>query len=207
MVNFPFEIPKSLLSYCEQFENQPHKATKKLRKHLKKRGLDPVGYMLLSWFYYLGDDQQKAIETALKAKVFAPGSQYIGLLHYYFSHPKTADAWVPEMAIPTPTKKQQKNYDEPKGSPFKVDLDKLIQSLNKVEKIDTDGSISNVPPDQDLSDTEASADGIVTETLAEIHQRQGKYLEAKQTYQALIDIKPEKKDHYETKIKEIEKHL
>jgi len=205
MAEFPFEIPKSLLSYCEQFEDHPKKATDKLKKHLKKRGLDPVGYMLLSWFYYLDNEQKKAIETALKAKVYAPGSSYLSLLHYYFNHPNKMEAWFPDFNISS--NNQDISSAQRKGSQFKIDLEELIKSLTNVDRVQASNSNVEAGTDEDLSDNTDQADGIITETLAEIHTTQGKYKEAIRTYRSLIKLHPQKKDNYKTKIEQLEQQI
>lgn len=209
MAEFPFEIPKSLLSYCEQFEDKPKKATDRLHKHLKKRGLDPVGYMLLSWFYYLDNEHDKAIETALKAKVYAPGSNYLSLLHYFFSHPNNMEAWVPEYQ--STSGKKDIGSSPKKGSQFNIDLEKLIKSLTDVDRVQTSTSKTEAETDtntnKDLSDNSDQADDVITETLAKIHKSQGKYKEAIRTYRSLITLYPDKEDYYRKHIEQLEQQI
>lgn len=61
MIELPFDIPKSLASYVEQFDREPLKATKRLKEQLKKRGPDAVGHFLLAWFYHLKDKNEEGL--------------------------------------------------------------------------------------------------------------------------------------------------
>ena len=202
MLTLPFEIPKSLASYVEQFEEQPEKATVKLRTHLKKRGLDPIGYLLLGWFYYARGMKEQAIEQALKAKVFAPGSPFINLVHYYFSHPKFVDAWTPE-EISSAQKHHRHIYS---SSTFQLNLDDLISSLSAVEskKIGIDITADDGDA-SDLTQSSNDVDDIVSETLARIHEQQGKISVAISTYEKLKKKNPDRSDHYDSEIKRLEK--
>jgi tetratricopeptide (TPR) repeat protein len=51
---------------------------------------------------------------------------------------------------------------------------------------------------------EQAADGIVTPTLAEIYADQGAYQEAIRTYKLLVRRKPEEREHFEQRIRELE---
>ncbi len=95
MQELPFEIPQSLSSYVAQFENDPEKGIANLEAFLKKRGMDAVGYFLLSWLYFNNDQKEEAVHFALKAKCCAPGSPFFQHLHYFMVHPNHFDAWKP----------------------------------------------------------------------------------------------------------------
>src|SRR5690625_766838 len=90
------EIPGSYQSYLETFEENPELAIQRLGNRVEKRKAEAVGYFLLSWLYFRNGDTEKALENAFQAKVRAPGSQLIGRLHYYISHPDHFYAWVPD---------------------------------------------------------------------------------------------------------------
>ncbi|MEX2602901.1 MAG: hypothetical protein WD361_01800, partial [Gracilimonas sp.] len=72
MQQLPFDIPKSLSSFVEKFNDNPEQVTQKLKRHLKKRGPDAVGHFLLAWFYHLQAKNNEAIQESLKAKTYAP---------------------------------------------------------------------------------------------------------------------------------------
>lgn len=197
MPQLPFKIPKSLASYADHFEKEPIKATKRLKKQLKKRGPDAVGHFLLAWFYHLEGMDEQAVDEALKARIFAPGSPFFEKLHYYLSHPNTFEAWTPDTE-PTSTQPNTRSIDEP--GPV-LNLDSLIQKLSSVES-------KRIRPDQkeeskDQADKMISTDNvddIVSETLAKIHERQGKIEAAIRTYERLQKLRPNKKEEYQHEI-------
>lgn len=202
MLQLPFDISKSLSSYAELFEKNPEKATQRLEKQLQKRGPDAVGYFLLAWFYHLRNKRERAIEEALKARIFAPGSSFFHKLHYYLSHPDLFEAWTPDRSSlsrsPSP------------GMPGRrgpvLDLDALIQKLSKMET-------NRIRPDQRVTSQEnfesteitGDVDNIVSETLATIHEQQGKLDTAIRTYQKLKNIKADKSDYFDQQINRLRK--
>ncbi len=196
MPQLPFTIPKSLASYAEHFDKEPIEATKRLKKQLKKRGPDAVGHFLLAWFYHLEDMDEQAIEEAHKARIFAPGSPFFEKLHYYLSHPNTFEAWTPE--APSTSSKKNSSIDEP--GPV-LNLDSLIQKLSSVES-------KPIRPDKEEKSEEDidqaisgdNVDDIVSETLANIHERQGKLNAAMRTFERLKSINPTKKEYYREEI-------
>lgn len=196
MPQLPFKIPKSLASYAEHFDKEPIEATKRLKKQLKKRGPDAVGHFLLAWFYHLEGMDDQAVGEALKARVFAPGSPFFEKLHYYLSHPNTFEAWTPDTNSISHDKRS--TIDEP--GPV-LNLDSLIEKLSSVE------SKRIRPKEEDLSQSKTNqhqpaddVDNIVSETLADIHEKQGKFGAAIKTYERLKNIQPEKKDYYSEEI-------
>ena len=200
MLQLPFEIPKSLASYAEHFEKHPEKATQRLKKQLDKRGPDAVGYFLLSWFYHLQDRNEEAINEALKAQTFAPGSPFFKKLHYYLSHPDIFEAWTPstENALSQPSTTELN-----RPSPI-LDLDNLIQKLSTTEA-------QRIRPNSDMLDDSGSSstdvtrnvDDIVSETLAKIHEQQGKIETAIKSYKQLKRIKSEKSDYFDEQIERL----
>ena len=197
MPQLPFKIPKSLASYAEHFDKEPIEATKRLKKQLKKRGPDAVGHFLLAWFYHLEGMDDQAVDEALKARIFAPGSPFFEKLHYYLSHPNTFEAWTPETDTAS-TQKSTRSIDEP--GPV-LNLDSLIQKLSSVEskrirpeetKQSEDKTNKNISADD--------VDDIVSETLAQIHERQGKLGAAIRTYERLKQLKPDKRAEYQKEI-------
>jgi len=200
MPQLPFEIPKSLASYAEHFDDDSIKATKRLKKQLKKRGPDAVGHFLLAWFYHLEGMDDQAVEEALKARMFAPGSPFFEKLHYYLSHPNTFEAWTPDVS--TSSQKQSSISDDP--GPV-LNLDNLIQKLSAVESKRIKPSSSGLKKlDSSPDDSDDVAD-IVSETLANIHEQQGKIDAAIRTYEQLQKRNHEKHDHYSQQIQRLKK--
>lgn len=197
MPQLPFKIPKSLASYAEHFDQEPIQATKRLKKQLKKRGPDAVGHFLLAWFYHLEGMDDQAVDEALKARIFAPGSPFFEKLHYYLSHPNTFEAWTPD-SEKVSSKKDSQSIDEP--GPV-LNLDSLIQKLASVES-------KRIRPDEkeekkEKTDQSVSADDvddIVTKTLARIHEKQGKIDDAIRTYERLKELKPNNREEYQDEI-------
>jgi len=201
MPQLPFDIPKSLASYAEHFEEDPIKATTRLKKQLRKRGPDAVGHFLLAWFYHLKGMDDQAIEEALKARIFAPGSPFLQKLHYYLSHPKAFDAWTPDSVQISKTQK----VSTPEEPGPVLNLDDLIRRLSEVES-------NRIKPDDEASQKETASsahhddvDDIVSETLASIHERQGKTEAAIQAYRRLKELHEDKQDYYDKQIDRLEK--
>jgi hypothetical protein len=202
MPQLPFEIPKSLASYAAHFDEDPLQAAKRLKSQLKKRGPDAVGHFLLAWFYHLKGMDDQAIDEALKARIYAPGSPFFQKLHYYLSHPKAFEAWTPNV-----TASASKRSSQPSSAPGPVlNLDSLIQKLSAVED-------ERIRPQQgqeteeELKNTVSTdnVDDIVSETLAEIHEKQGKTDAAIRTYERLKRLNKHKRDHYISQINRLKK--
>ncbi len=197
MPQLPFKIPKSLASYAEHFDKEPIEATKRLKKQLKKRGPDAVGHFLLAWFYHLEGMDDQAVDEAVKARIFAPGSPFFEKLHYYLSHPNTFEAWTPDSKTVS-SKNNPQSLDEP--GPV-LNLDSLIQKLASVES-------KRIRPDKkeetkDKNNKKVSVDNvddIVSVTLAQIHERQGKLDAAIRTYEQLKELRPNKREQYQKEI-------
>jgi tetratricopeptide (TPR) repeat protein len=202
MQDFPFNIPKSLSSYVEKFDEDPKLISQKLKKHLKKRGPDAVGHFLLSWFYHLRGLDKEAIAEALKAKTYAPGSPLMEHLHYFLVHPEKFDATVPSSSYNSGTTKLQQAA---RHSSI-LDLDRLIEMLEQVEskRIQIPGEDEDFD-DTDLSKDSEEVDDLVSETLAKIHANQGRLKEAIKMYKCLIEINPEKAEHYQQQIDKLKK--
>ena len=203
MPELPFDIPKSLSVYVEQFEEDPLKVTTKLKNHLNRRGPDAVGYFLLAWFYYLKGLKDTAVDYALAAKTFAPGSPLMEKLHYYLSHPNTFNAWTPSGTAVT---ESRAGSSAPGPEPV-LDLDNLIEKLSKVEnaRIKIPEGEEDIP--EEPSESDEFSDEIVSETLAKIHETQGKTKEAIRTYERLKKLNSEKKDYYSEQITRLQESL
>jgi len=202
MQDFPFNIPKSLSSYVEKFDEDPKRITQKLKKHLKKRGPDAVGHFLLSWFYHLRGLDKEAITEALKAKTYAPGSPLMEHLHYFLVHPEKFDAAVPVSSYSSGTTKLQQA-----ARPSTVlDLDRLIEMLEQVEskRIQIPGEDEDFD-DTDLSKESEEIDDLVSETLANIHAQQGRTKEALTMFKRLIELNSDRADHYQKQIDALKK--
>lgn len=207
MPELPFKIPQSLASYAESFQIDPMKATTRLKKQLKKRGPDAVGHFLLAWFYHLKGLDDLAVEEAHKARIYAPGSPFFRKLHYYFSHPNTFEAWTPEtemdskLSIPP-----AKDTNDPL-----LDLDSLIERLDAVEsnpiRIEEPLPLdaNNKEPKAINDESEEDIDSIASETLAAIHEQQGKTEAAIRTYEQLKQLRKEKSKHYSKQISRLKK--
>lgn len=198
MAQLPFDIPQSLASYYEYFQKEPDSAVERLKKQLKKRGPDAVGHFLLAWLYHLQDRNELAVEESLKAKNLAPGSPFLEKLHYYLSHPQLFDAWAPEQEYSVAKSTQPFTTE---GEPVLENLDGLIEKLSKVE------SKKISVPDKQQEESQKSSfqpvdtvDDIVSETLAKIHEQQGKTEKAIQAYRRLKHIREEKTEYYDKQI-------
>lgn len=184
---FPFTLPKSLESHLELFEKDKVKAIHSLERHLKRRAYDAVGHLLLAWFYLSNGDRQTALELAIKAKTFAPGSPFFENLPYYFSHPSGFDAWLPDTAndyhsVMRPT---------PRKNRLHVDLDGLISKLSAIEssKIEVNDDVPISP----AKSVQNYVDEIATETLARIYEGQNELEKAIQVYEKIKLRQPERK--------------
>jgi len=203
MSQLPFELPKSLVSYAEHFQQKPQNAILRLERQLSKRGPDAVGHFLLAWFYHLQNRNEEAVEQALKAKIFAPGSPFFEKLHYYLVHPDRFDAWTPESGR---TIKSKTGTTSSEAGPV-LNLDALIEKLADVESERITLSEDPQSKSSFSSDT-GETDDIVSDTLANIHETQGKTEAAIRTYTRLKKLNKHKKEYYEEKIaglKEIQK--
>lgn len=202
MQQLPFNIPKSLSSFVEKFEEDPEKITKKLKKHLNKRGPDAVGHFLLSWFYHLQNKNNEAVTEALKAKTYAPGSPLMEHLHYFLVHPEKFEAAIPAYSYNSSKVKLQQGS---RTSPV-LDLDRLIGMLEQVESKRIQIPSDDEPfDDSDLSKEAEQVDDLVSETLAKIHTKQGRKKEAVKMYERLIDKNSDKADHYKEQIEKLKK--
>lgn len=207
MADFPFPIPKSLATYVDQFEDDPEKATNMLEKHLKRRGLDATGHFFLAFFYYKRGMQNRAMDHAIKAKTFAPGSPLMENLPYFFNHPDGLNAWLPSREE-TSYSHYSTQEQVSKVSASLLDLDKLIAELSRIEtkKITPDQN-EDVDTDTDLSEKSSKVEDIVSETLARIHENQGRYKLAISTYEKLISVYPSKEEEYREQISRLRKKM
>ena len=204
MQGLPFEIPQSLSSYITQFEKDPEKGISNLENHLKKRGMDAVGYFLLSWLYYLNGQKSQAIHFALKAKCFAPGSPFFEHLHYFLTHPDHFQAWKPFSSDPAGMGSQEEAVEPATQA---LQLDRLIEQLNEAEtrkitikpESDTDEKLE----EPDLGENSMKVGDIASETLARIYEKQNKYDEALRTFEKLLQTRPYRADYYHKQIERI----
>lgn len=199
MKPYPYKIPRSLLPYREQFEFDPEKAITRLERHVNNRGNDAVGNWLLSTFYIQTNQIKKAVKAAWKAKIFAAGSPSMRQLHYFLQHPEKFEAWNPADA-----EKNRNKSREPStfSAPIK-NLDSLITRLSSIEPVKL--SVTDDQNGIDLSEQSTDVEDIVTETIAEIHARQGNVKAAINSYKKLITINPEREEIYRKEIEQLEK--
>lgn len=197
-----YQIPKSYQSYLEQFEADPEKAIERLEKRVEKRQSGAVGYFFLSWLYIKNGNREKAIESALKAKVLAPGSRFMERLPYFVQHPQSFNAWQP---LITKSESRKEIHFIKQGYPIQ-DLDRLITKLSSIErkKLIQEEKESK---QADLSSESIAVEDIVTETLAVIHEKQKNYSAAINTYRRLSEDKPEKQEHYDEQIERLKSKI
>jgi|AntDeeMinimDraft_5_1070356.scaffolds.fasta_scaffold04974_4 tetratricopeptide (TPR) repeat protein len=201
MAELPFDIPHSLMSYLEQYESAPVKISHRLEKQLKKRGPDAVGHFLLGWFYHRQDNHQKAMTCAVKAKSFAPGSPFFEKLHYYFSHPELFEAWCSESRDELTHINRSGGYT----SQSIHDLNVLIEKLSALEPSPMKENMQSLADDDNPEKNSFDdTDDIVSETLAKIHENQGKKAAAIKTYNRLKEINSGQADFYDEQIKRLE---
>jgi hypothetical protein len=193
---FPLPLPASLASYNELFVKSPEEAIKRLEAQFKKRVSDPVCSVVLSWFYYQTDQPKRAMEYAVKAKFFAPGSPSMSFAPYFLEHPTGFEAWTPEHTYST----------ELPG--FFVDralsLDELIERLSSAESskiMITEHS--DVSVDTEIEQGEGPIAPYATETLANIYEKQGETELALAIYEILLTKGGDKADHYQSKIDQL----
>lgn len=201
MQTLPFNIPRSLSSYVEKFEENPKKTITKLQKHVKKRDPDAVGHFLLAWFYHIQDQNSNAIKEALIAKTYAPGSPLMEHLHYFMVHPELFEASIPSAQYNSEKKLQQAN----RTSPI-LDLDRLIEMLEAVESQRIQISMDGEADETDLSEESTEVEDIISETLAKIHVTQGNKKEAIKMYERLITINEDKADTYSSEISKLKEN-
>ncbi|HLR32852.1 MAG TPA: hypothetical protein VK074_10195 [Fodinibius sp.] len=202
MLKLPFNISRSLSSYVEHFEEDPEKATHRLKEQLENRGPDAVGYFLLAWFYHLRDMREKAVEEALRARIFAPGSTFFKRLHYYLSHPDQFEAWTSDPVEP----RSRPSTSAPIQRGPVLDLDSLIQRLSDVNthRIQPDKAYSGEMETGKKNPGHNDLGNIVSETLAKIHEKQGKIDTAIRSYQQLKRIKKEKREYFNQQINRLQ---
>lgn len=191
MKSFPFDLPDSLKSHLELFEKDQDKAIYMLQRHLTRRGYDAVGYFLLGWFYLMQEKRDEALECAVKARSYAPGSPFFMYLPYYFQHPALFDAWLPEQhGTPASIAYQQQNSSDS----FFVDIDSLISRLSRrpghrpagSEEAQADPALSSSGSSEQSKPTPVQRPGRrPTRTLALIYEQQEEYGKAIETYRQL----------------------
>lgn len=193
-ITFPFKLPKSLESHLELFEIDKPKAILSLERHLKRRAYDAVGHFLLAWFYLKNGDNSTAIELAIKAKTFAPGSPFFENLPYFFSHPSEFEAWLPDLTNDYHfVRRPHTNTTN-----LKVDLDGLINKLSSLDlsnTTDNDKYHTLSEKQQDDFDLE-----IATETLARIYENQKEIEKAIHIYEKIKLQKPDKSSYCDEQI-------
>lgn len=193
----PFPVPPSLESHIELYDSEPGKALKRLKQHLRRRGNDPVGYMLLAFMYQQRGDQKSAISYALNARIFAPGSLFMQKLPYYLSHPDRFEAWIKE-------EKESVTPRQTGQNDFLKDIDQLIEVLSNTEprriRLKED---SNEPLEDKVEATNKMALDVATETLASIYEMQGNTQKAIDTYKRIAKRDPAREKYCDQHIKRL----
>lgn len=179
----PVQLPPSLASHAELYTTDPGKALARLKQHLRRRGNDPVGYMLLALMYKLQGEEQNALLNAQKARIFAPGSMFMKKLPYFLSHPGIFKAWTQREKETVPFKPADQND-------FLKNIDNLIDILSDAEPRKIRLSGDDVPGEDHVEATNKMAVGIATETLASIYEMQGNTEKAIDTYKRIAAREP-----------------
>jgi tetratricopeptide (TPR) repeat protein len=212
MLSFPFEIPPSLYSYLEKFESNPQKTTEKLKTHLQRRGQDPIGEFLLAWFYLQQEQSDAALNHAIRAKAMAPGSPLLQFLPYFIRHPDSFTAWQPSESSPD-NQITEFVFAHPRY-PNHTDLDALIEQISKVDpqqlrKFESGDRETEGKDELEETKTveEENVDDIVSETIADIYEKQNRLEKAKIVYNKLAEYYPEKRETYRDAIERIDKRL
>lgn len=198
---FPFEIPGSLAGHYELFGTSPEKAINNLERQLKRRGYDAVGHFLLAWFYLQTGDRENAIQCAIRAKNYAPGSHFFDKLPYFLEHPDGFGAWVP----PTVPENAPAKEAVVATNRIHVDLDSLIDRLSNVES--TKIVVSEDTPVPANTSKKVFNDDIATETLARIYESQQRYEEAIEMYKRIARNTNGDKQPYLDAIQRLMKHV
>lgn len=189
----PVALPPSLASHAEMYDNDPGKAFDRLHQHLRRRGNDPVGHMLLAFMYKQAGDQKHALESALKARIFAPGSLFLQKLPYFLTHPDRFEAWITE-------NRQAADIRIPDQNEFLKDIDNLIDTLSEASPKSIRVNQDHEPAEDHVEATNRMANKIATETLASIYEMQGKTEKAIETYRMIALRDPSRSGYCEQQI-------
>ncbi len=209
MLSFPFEIPPSLYSYLEKFEDDPKGITKKLEDHLDRRGQDPIGEFLLAWFYLHQDKKEAALVHGIKAKAYAPGSPLMEHLPYFIRHPETFNAWQPTSQS-SDHQVTESVFAHPRYPNSLDDLDELIEQISQVnpKKLRKRQQKEFEEPEEHSHGVEADeVDDIISETLADIYEKQNRFERAIHVYQQLMQIYPDHEEVYRNAIDRLQKRI
>lgn len=189
----PVPVPPSLASHVELFEADPDKAVTRIKQHLRRRGNDPVGYMMLAFMYQQKGEQQNALINALKARIFAPGSLFMQKLPYFLCHPDRFQAWITRV-------KETVKFKESGQHDFLKDIDNLIDILSDSEPRRIKLSDADKPVEDQVEATNKMAQRVATETLASIYERHGNTRKAIDTYKRVAERDPARSKFCEQQI-------
>jgi tetratricopeptide (TPR) repeat protein len=194
----PFDIPESLNSYLITSMESPEKGIANLEKYVAKRRSDAIGYFLLAILYHRNDERDKAKRAASNARSLAPGSELMGNLHYFLSHPKGFDAWTPK----TSRSYTGKHSENGTNNTISLDLETLISRLTRatqkrIKIVDE----SSTPV---FNEKAEGVEQLATPTLALIFEKQGKYDEALTIYRKLLKSRPMDAEQYQAQIERLE---
>jgi tetratricopeptide (TPR) repeat protein len=205
LASIPLTFPERYESAIKSYAKDSIEGINALERFMIKAGEDGVGLILLALMHHCSNDMNKAISYAEKARFMVSGSTFFKTLSYRLRHPDGFDAWIPNQLF----------TDEPQleQSPILVaqatELDELINVLSDVEntKIRLDAAKISEPLQHDDLEIEEEVNDIFTETLAQIYMNQNQLLKARNIYQRLIEIEPEKKNQWNEMLTTIDKKM
>ncbi len=174
-------------------ENNIAKAIEMLNKAIEDFPYYPTPYFLLATALAHNQDFEEAKSLLSIGYNLLDDEQTLSYYSNIIDKIKREDEGIGDDFEDTVTQVLDDTFLEPEDN--NIDLD-LLDNSDTTTKQDSKKTKSVLP------------DGtIVTETLAEIYNSQGNYNEAKEIYEKLKYIRPEKAEEYEIKISELNKNL
>lgn len=179
----------------EEFKNQNHeKALQILFDGLDKFPNYPAAHILIGKIRLeqnQNTEAEDAIKKGLELLSFQPTSN-----HYLTMIPKIEINVVSEQVEELEVEENIEQNEDLAELADKLSTAKMDVPYLSEEKVESDKE--RTKPSQSYSNR-----SLVSETLARIYISQENYKEAKEIYETLIEIQPERKDYYKRKLAEI----